>query len=136
MTTDATGHILVVDDDDAGRDMLERRLRRAGFEVQSASSGREALERVAAESFDLVLLDRSMPVMGGMEVLRTIRRELNARDLPVIMVTAEAQGESVSEALDAGANDYITKPLDFRVALSRIRTQLGQRRAERRLQAQ
>lgn len=134
MTTDATGHILVVDDDDAGRDMLERRLRRAGFEVQSASSGREALERVAAESFDLVLLDRSMPVMGGMEVLRTIRRELNARDLPVIMVTAEAQGESVSEALDAGANDYITKPLDFRVALSRIRTQLGQRRAERRLQ--
>ena len=135
-TTDGDdgGYILVVDDDDASREMLERRLQRVGFQVDSAANGPEALERVANALFDLVLLDRSMPLMSGMEVLRTLREKQNARELPVIMVTAEAQSESVSEALEAGANDYITKPLDFRVALSRIRTHLGQRRAERRLQ--
>ena len=132
--SDEKGYILVVDDDDASREMLARRLQRVGFQVESAAGGQEALERVANAPFDLVLLDRSMPQMGGMEVLRVLREKRTARDLPVIMVTAEAQSESVSEALEAGANDYITKPLDFRVALSRIRNHLGHRRAERRLQ--
>ncbi len=131
---DEQGYILVVDDDHASREMLTRRLQRVGFQVDSAASGQEALERIADVSFDLVLLDRAMPRMGGMEVLRALREKQTARDLPVIMVTAEAQSESVSEALEAGANDYITKPLDFRVALSRIRTHLGHRRAERRLE--
>jgi diguanylate cyclase (GGDEF)-like protein/PAS domain S-box-containing protein len=134
MTAAVRSRLLVVDDDEASRELLARRLQRAGHEVEMASSGEEALGKVAAGAYDLVLLDRSMPRMSGVEVLNTLRASATTARLPVIMVTAEAQGMAVTEALEAGANDYVTKPVDFAVIQARVRAQLDRRHAERRLE--
>jgi len=125
-----TGSLLVVDDEPFNLDMLSRRLARTGFSVQVASSGQEALRMIRETCFDLVLLDQMMPEMSGTEVLRTLRAQPATKTLPVIMVTAVASSEKISEALDDGANDYITKPVDYKVALARIRSQLARTRTE------
>jgi sigma-B regulation protein RsbU (phosphoserine phosphatase) len=121
--------ILIVDDEELNRDGLARRLQRHDYAVAVAKSGREAIERLGAQRFDLVLLDIMMPGMNGLEVLKFLRRVDSLVDLPIIMVTAKGESEDVVEALELGANDYVTKPLDFPVALARIRTQLALRRA-------
>jgi diguanylate cyclase (GGDEF)-like protein/PAS domain S-box-containing protein len=126
----AQDHLLIVDDDEANRDMLGRRLARAGFRVSVASDGGEALARIAQEDYSLILLDKSMPGMNGIDVLRRIRQSWGPARLPVVMATAETLSQSVVEALALGANDYITKPIDFPVALARIKAQLERRRAE------
>jgi class 3 adenylate cyclase len=118
------GRLLVVDDQEMNRDMLARRFRRKGFAVDTASSGREALEKIGSASYDTVLLDIMMPGIDGLEVLETVRRTRNMTELPVIMVTAKTERENIVEALARGANDYVTKPVDFPVALARVRTQL------------
>lgn len=120
--------VLVVDDVFDNRDILTRRLVRRGFDVVEAAGGVEALEKIRARTFDVVLLDIMMPDMGGNEVLTEIRRTLSDSRLPVIMVTAKSQSEDVAESLALGANDYITKPVDFVVALARINAQLGRKR--------
>jgi sigma-B regulation protein RsbU (phosphoserine phosphatase) len=123
------GAILVVDDVEANRDALARRLRRRGYDVTEAAGGREALERIADADFDLVLLDIMMPDMNGLEVLQAIRQTRSPIDLPIIMATSRAAGEDVVQALELGANDYVTKPLDFPVVFARVRAQLDLRRA-------
>ncbi len=122
--------LLVVDDELMNRDVLQRRLARVGYRVLTADSGPSALEIAAAQRVDLVLLDVMMPGMDGIETLRQLRRSRSVSELPVIMVTARDNSDDVVEALDAGANDYITKPVDFAVAQARIRTQLTARRAD------
>jgi diguanylate cyclase (GGDEF)-like protein/PAS domain S-box-containing protein len=117
--------ILLVDDSEYNRDALSRRLEQKGFVVETASDGTSALERAAAQEFDLVLLDVEMPGISGLEVLSRLRQESTQTELPVIMVTARAQSADIIEALGLGANDYITKPIDFPVALARIRTHLS-----------
>jgi len=112
--------LLVVDDDDLNRDMLGRRLFRSGYEVRLASGGQQALEILAGERIDLVLLDSMMPGMSGLEVLREIRKTRPASEFPVVMVSANQESEEVVAALRAGANDYIVKPVDFAVAQARI----------------
>jgi signal transduction histidine kinase len=129
----ATGSLLIVDDDEPGREGLARRLRRQGYEVCCAPGGPEALEVLAGRRFDLVLLDIMMPGMNGLEVLQSLRRTDSLTDLPVIMVTARVESAAVVEALELGANDYLTKPLDLPVVLARIRTQLALKRAEEAL---
>ncbi len=119
--------VLVVDDVYDNRDILTRRLTRRGFAVDEASGGIEALEKLKARSFDLVLLDIMMPDMCGNAVLRAIRQSHSALQLPVIMVTAKSHSEDVVESLDLGANDYVTKPVDFTVALARINSQLARK---------
>jgi CheY-like chemotaxis protein len=121
--------ILVVDDLPANRDLMTRRLERSGFRVVSAASGPEALEMIRRAPVDLVLLDIMMPGMTGFDVLKTVRMERSAAVLPVIMVTAKTDSEDVVEALSLGANDYVTKPVDYPVALARIRKELGIRQA-------
>jgi DNA-binding response OmpR family regulator len=121
--------ILVVDDLPANRDLMARRLERSGFRVLSASSGPEALDLLRQRPVDLVLLDIMMPGMTGIEVLRTLRLSEATRALPVIMVTAKTDSEDVVEALSLGANDYVTKPVDYPVALARIRKELRAREA-------
>ncbi len=133
MIQDESAHLLVVEDDEMSRDMLSRRLRRRGYTVDTAESGRVALERIEAEDYDLVLLDWMMPEMTGIEVLDRIRETHPAAALPVIMVTARVESDDVVDALDRGANDYVTKPVDLRVALARIRTQISLKRSEERL---
>jgi sigma-B regulation protein RsbU (phosphoserine phosphatase) len=121
--------VLIVDDEELNREGLARRLQRHDYEVVTARSGREAIELLGGRRFDLVLLDIMMPGMNGLEVLKFLRRVDSLVDLPIIMVTAKGESEDMVEALELGANDYITKPLDIPVVLARIRTQLTLRRA-------
>ena len=112
------------------RDVLSRRLQRHGYDVAVAVDGRQALEVLAARSIVLILLDIEMPGLGGLEVLQIIRQTHSAAELPVIMVTARHESHDIVAALNAGANDYVTKPIDFAVTMARIETQLGRRQAE------
>ena len=122
--------LLVVDDEPWNRDVLQRRLERAGYRVLTAESGAAALEIAGTQRVDLVLLDVMMPEMDGIETLRRLRQSRSLPELPVIMVTARDSSADVVAALDSGANDYITKPVDFAIAQARIRTQLTARRAD------
>ena len=121
--------VLVVDDIELNRSMLSRRLERRGFEVELAEGGKEALELIRERSYDIVLLDIMMPEVSGYDVLEEVRKHKTPLELPIIMATAKDQGEDVVSAFKLGANDYITKPIDFPVALARIETQLSRKRA-------
>src|SRR5918993_1452537 len=127
---DAAPRILLVDDIADTRTVLARRFQRRGFVITEADSGLRALELISEQEFDLVLLDVMMPGVDGFEVLRRVRTQHSPLELPVIMVTAKSQSEDVVQALELGANDYVTKPVDFAVALARVTAQVGRKRAE------
>lgn len=126
-SADAT--LLVVDDNEANRDMLARRLRRQGYEVETAVDGPQAIEKIEAWVPDLVLLDVMMPGMSGLEVLRYLRNLYDRAELPILMATAKTDSEDVVQALALGANDYVTKPIDFPVLLARVASHLQTRAA-------
>jgi diguanylate cyclase (GGDEF)-like protein/PAS domain S-box-containing protein len=128
MTPRAT--LLVVDDVEMNRDMLSRRLRREGYAVLVAASGREALDIIDSQQVTLVLLDVEMPEMSGLDVLATVRGRHSRTELPIIMVTARHQSSDIVDALTLGASDYVTKPIDFPVAIARIETQLWLKQAD------
>ena len=121
----STGRILVVDDTPANRDMLSRRLARHGYDVDVAPDGESALRLLEQRPFDLVLLDVMMPGINGLDVLRAVRLTRAATQLPIIMATAKDSSHDIVGALELGASDYVTKPLDFPVVLARVRTQLA-----------
>ena len=123
------GRILVVDDMFDNRSVLKRRLVKRGFHVVEAESGPEALDLIASQAFDLVLLDVMMPGMSGLEVLEQVRQSRSSQSLPIIMVTAKSFSDDVVAALQLGADDYVTKPVDFGIALARINTQIARKRA-------
>jgi CheY-like chemotaxis protein len=116
--------ILVVDDEEANREILARRLERKGYRVLEAPDGFAALAAVERGAIDLVLLDVMMPGIDGLEVLKRLREKHSAQQLPVIMVTAKSDSQDIVQALELGANDYIAKPIDFAVTLARIQLQL------------
>lgn len=124
MTSSRPDRLLIVDDEDYNRDMLERRLARQGFQVVLAASGAEALEKLRATTVDLVLLDVMMPGQSGIDVLKLMRERYSPAELPVVMVTACDQTGDIVDALSLGANDYLTKPVNFPVMLARLGTQL------------
>src|SRR5688572_28400296 len=126
----ANATLLLVDDDAMNRDALARRLTRSGYTVLSADGGAVALRMIREHRIDAVLLDVMMPGLSGLETLRQLRQFRSVADLPVIMVTANDESNDVVEALDLGANDYVTKPVDFAVALARIRAHVMTRRAD------
>jgi adenylate cyclase len=128
------GLLLIVDDDEMNRDMLCRRLERRGYTVSSAADGQRALAMIEAQPFDVILLDIMMPGVSGLEVLQRLRLRYSVADLPVIMATARDQSSDIVEALKLGANDYVTKPLDFPVVLARLETQLALKRAKEQIQ--
>src|SRR5262245_41538805 len=105
--------LLIVDDEELNREGLARRLTKHDYAVVVAKNGREAIELLGARAFDLVLLDIMMPGMNGLEVLKFLRRVDSLLELPIIMVTAKGESDDIVEALELGANDYVTKPLDF-----------------------
>jgi DNA-binding response OmpR family regulator/tRNA A-37 threonylcarbamoyl transferase component Bud32 len=125
---DAGQTLLVVDDNEANRDMLSRRLEKSGFSVLVAADGPSALDIVERSRIDLVLLDIMMPGMTGIDVLKVLRATHSAAELPVIMATAKTESDDVVEALTLGANDYVTKPIDFPVVLARVQAHLRTRR--------
>ncbi|CAM2066248.1 EAL domain-containing protein [Sulfidibacter corallicola] len=124
------GKILVVDDFDLNRDMLVRRLKSRGFDAWGAEDGRNCLKMIEELPLDLVLLDIMMPDMDGFEVVQAIRADRDSADLAVIMVTAKDNSEDIVRALELGADDYVTKPIDFAVVLARIKTQMARRNLE------
>ncbi len=128
----APGLILVVDDDAVNRDVLSRRLIRQGHEVRSASSGEEALGVVRQSAFDLVLLDIMMPDMDGYEVLSRLKADERLQAIPVIMVSALSEVESVVRCIDAGAEDYLTKPFNATLLRARIGACLERKRGRDR----
>ena len=110
--------ILVVEDEDALAEGIVFNLKRKHYEVELASNGREALERIARQRFDLVLLDVRLPEIDGFEVCQQLRREGNF--VPILMLTARAQPDDVVYGLKLGADDYVTKPFDLAELLARI----------------
>jgi diguanylate cyclase (GGDEF)-like protein/PAS domain S-box-containing protein len=125
--------LLIVDDNEMNRDMLARRLSRKGYVIGLAESARALLPRVKEDGIDLVLLDIEMPEVSGLDALQELRKCFSSIELPIIMVTAKSQSDDIVRALDMGANDYLTKPIDFPVALARISTQLSHKMAQEAL---
>jgi EAL domain-containing protein (putative c-di-GMP-specific phosphodiesterase class I)/DNA-binding response OmpR family regulator len=131
---DASGsHVLVVDDDDVLRSLFEEALTLEGFVVSTAANGQGALELLAREPVDAVLLDKEMPDLDGHEVLRRIRSNPQTRTLPVILVTGRGDIEDRIGGLEAGASDYVVKPVNLSELLARLRAQLRGRAVWTRL---
>jgi diguanylate cyclase (GGDEF)-like protein/PAS domain S-box-containing protein len=118
-------HILCVDDDIAGLTQLGQQLRQAGYTVTAAAGGQAALDLVDSQRFDLVMLDLSMPEMGGLEVLYRVRASIRPDELPIIMMADVGEDDLVAGALNDGADDYVSKPLHLPVAMARIRSHLA-----------
>jgi class 3 adenylate cyclase len=112
--------ILVVDDNAANRDVLERRLTREGRTVVTAASGATALDLLITREFDLILLDLIMPEMSGFEVLRRLKASEQTRDIPVIVISALDELDSVVRCIEAGAEDYLTKPFNPTLLRARV----------------
>ena len=125
--------LLIVDDNEMNRDMLARRLARKGYEIGLAENAQQLLKRIEQDGVDLVLLDIEMPEISGLDALKILREAYTPIELPIIMVTAKNQSEDIVKALELGANDYLTKPIDFPVAVARIGTQLSHKRAQEAL---
>ncbi len=116
--------VLLVEDNELNRDMLSRRLARASYEVLTAGDGVQALELIRAECPDVVLLDMNLPIKDGWTTCREVREDVRIADTRIIALTAHAMGEDRARALEAGCDDYATKPIDFPDLLEKIE-QLG-----------
>jgi sigma-B regulation protein RsbU (phosphoserine phosphatase) len=115
-----SGRVLAVDDNENNRDVLARRLQRHGLSVATAENGRQALERVRAEPFDLVLLDIIMPELDGYSALQQMKADPQTRHIPVIMISALDELDSVVRCIEAGAEDYLPKPFNPTLLRARI----------------
>ena len=122
-----TVRILLVEDNEMNRDMLSRRLERRGYEVAIAVDGRQGVEMATVGGYDLVLMDMSLPEIDGWEATRQLRAAAGTQTLPIIALTAHAMAGDRERALEAGANDYDTKPIDLARLLEKIETQLKSR---------
>jgi adenylate cyclase len=120
--------VLIVDDNEMNRDMLARRLERQGCEAITAEDGMQALEILPQHSFDLVLLDIMMPRMTGYEVLDHIKNDPDTRHIPVIMISAVDDLESVVKCVEKGADDYLFKPFNPILLKARINASLEKKR--------
>jgi CheY-like chemotaxis protein len=121
--------ILIVDDEPLNVDYLEQELEGQGFETETAANGLEALDRVAASPPDLILLDVMMPGMDGISVLRILKDDPETRLMPVVLMTALNAVEDRVRGIEAGADDFLSKPVDDRELLARINTALASKRA-------
>jgi adenylate cyclase len=130
-----SARILVVDDSEANRDLLLRRLEREGHRAIPAEDGTTALARVAAEAFDLVLLDMMMPGLSGYDVLIRLKSDAHTRDIPVIIISALDEIDSVVRCIEAGAEDYLPKPYDPVLLRARIGASLEKKRLRDREKA-
>jgi len=128
VTGGETGALLVVDDNEINRDLLSRYLARLGHTVQAAPDGRKALEMIDSGAFDLVLLDIMMPELNGYQVLQHLKDSSNWRDLPVIMISALDEMDSVVRCIELGAADYLSKPFNPVLLRARVGACLEKKR--------
>ncbi len=119
--------ILLVEDNEMNRDMLSRRLQRRGYEVIIAVDGAQGVALASSEHPDLVLMDMSLPVMDGWEATKTIKANPTTSSIPVIALTAHAMSGDRTKALEAGCNDYDTKPIELPRLLEKIQAFLPER---------
>ena len=112
--------ILIVEDNEMNRDMLSRRLTKRGYEITMAFDGKQGVEKAQAEGPDLILLDMSLPVMDGWEAAGHLKSDDRTKAIPVIALTAHAMAGDMEKALEAGADDYDTKPVDLKRLLGKI----------------
>lgn len=117
-------HILIVEDESAIREMVGFAMRRAGYELSEAATGREAQQRVGEYPPDVILMDWMLPDVSGVELVRRFKRDELTREIPVIMLTARGDEDDKVHGLDAGADDYVTKPFSPKELLARIRAVL------------
>ncbi|MDG3007692.1 response regulator [Paludisphaera mucosa] len=116
--------ILLVEDNELNRDMLSRRLGRKGYDVVIAADGREGVAAALAGEFDLILMDMSLPVLDGWEATRLLRADPRTAATPIIALTAHAMPGDRERAIDAGCDDYDSKPIDFTRLLAKIESGL------------
>ena|SRR6476646_1773142 len=116
--------ILIVEDNEMNRDMLSRRLERRGYQVILAMDGRRGLAAARSEAPDLILMDMSLPEIDGWEVARQLKSDDCTRSIPLIALTAHAMTSDRQKALEAGCDDYDTKPVEFQRLLMKIQTML------------
>lgn len=117
----ASRPILLVEDNELNRDMLARRLKRAGLDVLTACDGQEALDLMTSEQPAAVLMDMSLPVLDGWTACRMARQDDRIKHIPIIALTAHALEEDRIKAMEAGCDDYATKPVDFPELLDKIK---------------
>ena len=117
--------ILLVEDNDLNRDMLSRRLIKRGFTVILALNGKEGIDKAANEKPDLILMDLSLPIINGWDATREIKANKETSSIPIIALTAHAMAEDRKKALDAGCDEYDTKPIEFDGLLDKINKLLG-----------
>ena len=117
--------ILLVEDNEMNRDMLSRRLQRKGYEVVIAIDGGEGVELAHSATPDLILMDMSLPVLDGWEATRRLKASPETSHIPVIALTAHAMATDREKALEAGCDDYDTKPIELPRLLSKIETMLA-----------
>ena len=122
--------ILIVEDNEMNRDMLSRRLRSRGYDVLLAVDGADGVDVARTSAPDLILMDMSLPVVDGWEATRRMKADLTLRSIPVIALTAHAMANDRAKALEAGCDDYDTKPIELPRLLAKIETLLRPRLTE------
>ncbi|HEX6035846.1 MAG TPA: response regulator, partial [Anaerolineales bacterium] len=127
-TRQEPGRLLVVDDSKVNRILLARSLEAQGHKVEIAEDGKQALEKLRSDSFDLVLLDIEMPEMNGYQVLETCLQDPELRDLPIIMTSSLDELESVVKCVELGAEDYLNKPINRILLRARVNASLEKKR--------
>lgn len=126
----AKERILVVDDEEDILELVRYNLAKEGFQVTCVTSGELALVKAHDEHPDLILLDLMLPGLDGLDVCRSLKRDLSSREIPIIMLTAKGEDADIVSGLELGADDYITKPFSPRVLLARIKAVLRRRKHE------
>ena len=121
--------ILLVEDNEMNRDMLSRRLARKGFEVLIAVDGQQGVDKTRSENPDLVLLDMSLPVLDGWEAARRLKGSSETKHIPIIALTAHAMSGDREKTLEAGCDDYDTKPIELPRLISKIEALLNAKKA-------
>ena len=118
--------ILLVEDNEMNRDMLSRRLQRRGYEVVIATDGEEGIAKARTEMPSLILMDMSLPVLDGWEASRRLKAATETRSIPILAITAHAMSGDWHKAIEAGCDDYDTKPIEFPRLLKKIQALLKQ----------
>ena len=120
--------ILLVEDNEMNRDMLSRRLKRKGFEVIMAVDGAEGVSKAESQLPDIILMDMSLPILDGWEATRRLKSNDRTKNIPIIAQTAHAMAGDREKCLEAGCDDYATKPVELRILLEKIEALLQKSR--------
>ena len=126
---DAMPKVLLVEDNEMNRDMLSRRLVRRGYEVVFAVDGQQGIDMAASESPDIILMDLSLPVVDGWEATRRVKSRESTKDIPIIGLTAHAMSDDRDKAMNAGCDEYDTKPVELDRLIGKMERLLGNHQA-------